>query len=1083
MLENGEQPDAVPVRATLEVCLPDIQRILHSGIPAKDFTLHDENHSFRVAERMVEVIPAAVPPRLSGRELGLLLLSAYLHDIGMAPDQGLVDRHYAYLLTNGSNLSDREHEDFRRWLDDHGRGRNLPLDTSSLTSAQLVLARELVSHYCRFRHNDWSADYIRRTLSSTKPGLYEGWLDDLVVLCRSHHEGIDELRLSRFDPRDAGSPPTTIHLRYLSCVLRLADVLEIDPERTPEVLIRSRDIATASLPYWRKDQQISVRITTARDVLLTARPTSAYLHRAAEETAWQIEEELRTCRTLADTTNFLRHPHLPEQLPHEWDLPASLTIDILPRSGPQDGGYEYINGALRPETERLLEILSGTELYESPLVAVRELLQNAFDAVRIQMALERLRAPDPLDISLVKHLSGLHEVELRLETRSDGAWLICCDTGVGMAKYDIENRLLVSGKPTGSDLKSLERRCRQAGFKLDRSGQFGIGFLSYFMISDHVVMHTRRSSEGGDTDGSGWTFSIGGVGQFGELRRDNEISGGTKVSLRLIEDALATGSGKLAEVIHNYLFKTIMRCPCRFHFVAAMDSGRSFARADGWVKQESELNADMMAFLDREIARPDPSAPALQGLLPSALQEELGARRQEQESFRNELQASIRWSLIEGRLPSDFGSYRVQIPYFALEHGSSLAFLRLMKLGQHLSLKPSGRGHFFVPRGEITVGWRGMISPYTALFHFRRPELQQYSNLSARIEIDFDDPVAAQVSANRWAVSLSPNGVGSVQWSKDEAHRLHRSFLEENHNPVYASVGSRVGSHMIADVVPKYWLAEEQSEEAPGEMPRWQPLTFPLIASSNPFDSKNLKSLRFRDQPVYGAPELKPAYYGGALYWHSRWLAPDRVVLRASQTVPRLEALWIESPTSFRPLHQAGLLTSFPPNWLKVVGGCRQHYSAPGEHVFLWNIEHAVVNQVDESGWQRCKDSFAQGLDPLLQRAGLLSQRSFAASWLLKCLVTNAEILWNGLIEKEAAFLVDLWAGIFGPGAPDELVYLPNLSLCTKIFLVSPRQWTVVTNYQEQKSHLPDPPADWRLDGPIKPAKKRDRSKNRAPKT
>src|ERR1035441_2713817 len=118
-----------------------------------------------------------------------------------------------------------------------------------------------------------------------------------------------------------------------------------------------------------------------------------------------------------------------------------------------------------------------------------------------------------------------------------------------------------------------------------------------------------------------------------------------------------------------------------------------------------------------------------------------------------------------------------------------------MKLGQHLSLKPSGRGHFFVPRGEITVGWRGMISPYIALFHFRRPELQQYSNLSARIEIDFDDPVAAQVSANRWAVSLSPNGVGSVQWSKDEAHRLHRSFLEENHNPVYASVGSRVGSH------------------------------------------------------------------------------------------------------------------------------------------------------------------------------------------------------------------------------------------------------------------------------------------------
>jgi len=519
---------------------------------------------------MVEIIPADVVPHIAARELGLLLLAAYLHDIGMTPEQRRVDRHYTYLLTNERVLSDGEREAFRRWLDEDGRAKDFPLDSGPPTVKHLLLARELVSYYCRFRHNDWSADYIRETLPATQPGLYKGWVDDLVVLCRSHHEGIEELRQSRFDPRDVGSPATTIHLRYLACILRLADVMEVDPERTPEVLIRARDIADASLLYWHKDQELTVRITPGRRVLLTARPTAAYLQRAIEETALQIEEELRTCRTLADS-NFHRHPLLLEPLPHGWDLPASLITDIRPLSDAQDGGYEYINGAIRPDLGRLLEILSGTELYGSPLAAVGELVQNAFDAVRVQMAHERLRAPDPLDVNLVKHLESIHDVELRLEMRSDGGWLVCCDSGVGMAKSDIENRLLVSGKLAGADVRSLERHCREAGFRLNRIGQFGIGFLSYFMISDQVVMQTRRSPEGADTDGTGWRFSTGGVGQFGELRQDHDVVRGTKVSLRL-DDSLTPDSSTLAKLIHDYLFRSILRCPCRFRFVAMTHS-------------------------------------------------------------------------------------------------------------------------------------------------------------------------------------------------------------------------------------------------------------------------------------------------------------------------------------------------------------------------------------------------------------------------------------------------------------------------------------------------------------------------------
>src|SRR5260370_38367633 len=85
-LKQRSGPKAEEARKVLQTCLPPIESILHSGGSApSDFTLHDEQHAFRVAERMIDVIPVDVLPTLSELELALLLLSAYLHDIGMRP--------------------------------------------------------------------------------------------------------------------------------------------------------------------------------------------------------------------------------------------------------------------------------------------------------------------------------------------------------------------------------------------------------------------------------------------------------------------------------------------------------------------------------------------------------------------------------------------------------------------------------------------------------------------------------------------------------------------------------------------------------------------------------------------------------------------------------------------------------------------------------------------------------------------------------------------------------------------------------------------------------------------------------------
>jgi len=250
-LEGTSTSEAEAVRTTLKQCMPGIEAVLSKGGTAPtDFTLHDADHSFRVAQRMADIVPSDVLTKLSAYEIALLLLAAYVHDIGMTPEQRRVRDHYHYLLTGTENgLTDAELAIFQKWIDDQNREISVPLCPTAPTRDQLNLAEELITHYCRNRHNDWSGDWIGQNLAGRSLGSYSGWIDDLLVLCKSHHMGYHELKGPRFDPRYVGSPPCVVHLRYLACVLRIADVLDIDPERTPDVILRHRAVAPASFIY------------------------------------------------------------------------------------------------------------------------------------------------------------------------------------------------------------------------------------------------------------------------------------------------------------------------------------------------------------------------------------------------------------------------------------------------------------------------------------------------------------------------------------------------------------------------------------------------------------------------------------------------------------------------------------------------------------------------------------------------------------------------------------------------------------------------------------------------------------------
>lgn len=156
----------------------------------------------------------------------------------------------------------------------------------------------------------------------------------------------------------------------------------------------------------------------------------------------------------------------------------------------------------------MIEILSNN-LYSEKKVFIRELLQNATDAIRMR----ELEDPE---------FQGKITMDV---IQGDAPVLMIEDNGIGLNEDEI-HRFLAS---IGSSIK------RKDGVTFERKdfiGQFGIGLLSCFMATDEIVVITR-SARGGPA--FKWIGKADGSYEIEELESE-DIRPGTKVFLRALDD-------------------------------------------------------------------------------------------------------------------------------------------------------------------------------------------------------------------------------------------------------------------------------------------------------------------------------------------------------------------------------------------------------------------------------------------------------------------------------------------------------------------------------------------------------------------
>lgn len=174
----------------------------------------------------------------------------------------------------------------------------------------------------------------------------------------------------------------------------------------------------------------------------------------------------------------------------------------------------------------IIELL-GSHLYSRPEVFVRELLQNAVDAITARVRMQ----PE-------------HKGEITFELttpRGKPPTLVMTDNGIGMNEAEVHQFLATIGESSKRDA---------SGRKIeDFLGQFGIGLLSCFVVSDEIVLVTKSAKH--DTPAVEWRGRADGTYNVRTLAGD--LAPGTQVYLTGRDESREFFRGeRLRELVEHY---------------------------------------------------------------------------------------------------------------------------------------------------------------------------------------------------------------------------------------------------------------------------------------------------------------------------------------------------------------------------------------------------------------------------------------------------------------------------------------------------------------------------------------------------
>ena len=501
-----DEPEYAELWSTWELNKKTLEPVL--GAIIKDYphySFHDHTHSESILSNIERALGNDGIEKLSPTDLWMLLHVAYLHDFGMViadykirefwstsefesflkEQMDSADEEMRKAATIVQSVNKREEYD-KCW----------PLDVK----AAVIL---LTSKYCRWQHGDFSRSYILdiKKIWDIDIGHNKLVKKRLVSLMADisvmHTRPFEEIFTLHKEVN--GFFNDYVHPRLVASLLRWGDVLDLDNGRfNPYGEVIYGKMPDESKIHYGKHEATKHVLVTTKYIEVEADCPTDEIYRETRRWYDSLENEINSM-----------HLRWSEIAPEVLSYPPKLRECRILRNGHEDS-HKLTNLKFSISQKKAFEILEGSSIYKDKFSCIREIVQNAEDASKIQLwrdiksgmydsangiNRERVISGSLLPGDIPEWIYQIYSIKVIVEkNEKNNAVVSIEDHGTGISSETL--REICNVGQSYFQKKTRQKEVEEMPVWMRPTATFGIGLQSCFLASDKIEIFTNTDKDG-----------------------------------------------------------------------------------------------------------------------------------------------------------------------------------------------------------------------------------------------------------------------------------------------------------------------------------------------------------------------------------------------------------------------------------------------------------------------------------------------------------------------------------------------------------------------------------------------------------
>lgn len=484
------------------------------------YSRHDASHSVSILEVIELIIGETGIALMSRGDLWLLLEAAYSHDIGMAMTGDELyelwsQEDFKNFLTDSLGKSGTDAQNaaiYYKQMDNllHDKLQMEGFDETKIEAfcfhdywpAEISnRVQWLVTEYIRRQHAMRNAKMREKIIPIKEPVVPKRLYERVVMIANLHVMEYGDIFL-KLPYQEKGAGAEWVHPQFVAAMLRIGDVLDTDNNRfSVYALEHMMEIPCASRNHFFKHQAISQIQISEEKIYVSAISDN---RDACKEASYWLESIDREVESIIQNWNNIAPKHL-----RGCRLkPSHCDVFFINEEGMELKYCADEDKFFAVNKQELIQLLVGTNIYDTELDFVREYLQNALDASKVQLwqdilnneyedALGMIKNENLLTpFQIPKEIYDKYRVKLKIEIKStdpNNVYITIEDYGIGMERECIK---VISSLGSGwRNREKYSRKIAQMPLWLRPTGGFGIGIQSAFMMAKEVEIYTKAQGE------------------------------------------------------------------------------------------------------------------------------------------------------------------------------------------------------------------------------------------------------------------------------------------------------------------------------------------------------------------------------------------------------------------------------------------------------------------------------------------------------------------------------------------------------------------------------------------------------------